>query len=36
MACQFGVREVVIVLVVGVVISFPLLWWARKYIPNQP
>jgi hypothetical protein len=34
MACQFGVREVAIVLVVGVVISFPLLWLARKYVPN--
>jgi len=36
MACQFGAREVAIVLVVGVVVSFPLLWWARKYIPNGP
>jgi hypothetical protein len=34
MACQFGVREVAIVLVVGVVVSFPLLWLARQYIPN--
>ncbi len=33
MACQFGVRDVAIVLVVAVVVSFPLLWWARQYIP---
>lgn len=36
MACQFGVREVAMVLVVGVVVSFPLLWLARKYLPNRP
>jgi hypothetical protein len=34
MACQFGVREVAIVLVVGVIVSFPLLWLARQYMPN--
>jgi hypothetical protein len=34
MACQFGVREVVVILILSVVISFPLLWLARKYIPN--
>jgi hypothetical protein len=34
MACQFGVREVAIVFVVAVVVSFPLLWLARQYIPN--
>jgi hypothetical protein len=34
MACQFGAREVSIVVVVSAVISFPLIWLARKYIPN--
>jgi len=34
MACQFGVREVVIVLVLSGVISLPLTWLARQYIPN--
>jgi hypothetical protein len=34
MACQFGVREVVIVVVLSAAISRPLIWWARKYIPN--
>jgi hypothetical protein len=34
MACQFGVREVVIVVVLSAVVSFPLTWLARKYIPN--
>ena len=34
MACQFGVREVVIVVVASAVIAVPLTWLARKYIPN--
>jgi hypothetical protein len=34
MACQFGVRDVAIILAAGVVVSVPLLWLARKYIPN--
>lgn len=34
MACQFGVREVVIVIVLGFVIAPPLLWLARTYIPS--
>ena len=34
MACQFGVREVFIVLVLSVIIAFPLIRLARKYIPN--
>jgi len=34
MACQFGVREIVIVVVLSAVISLPLIWLARKYIPN--
>jgi hypothetical protein len=34
MTCQFGVREVAIVLAFSVVICFPLLWLARKYIPG--
>ncbi len=35
MACQFGVREVAIVLALSGAISLPLTWLARKYIPNQ-
>ncbi len=35
MACQFGVREVVIVLVLSAVISLPLIRLARKYIPGH-
>jgi hypothetical protein len=35
MACQFDVRAVTITIAVSVVISFPLLWWARRYIPNS-
>ena len=34
MAFQFGIREVVIVVVFSIIITFPLLWLARKYIPN--
>lgn len=34
MASQFGVREVVILVVFSIIITFPLLWLARKYIPN--
>jgi hypothetical protein len=34
MACQFGVREVAVVVAAGVVVTPPLLWLARKYIPN--
>jgi hypothetical protein len=34
MACQFGVREVVIVVAFSVLLTFPLLWLARKYIPK--
>jgi hypothetical protein len=34
MACQFGARDVGIVLVLSAAISFPLIWLARKYIPN--
>lgn len=34
-ACQFGTRAVVIILVFSFVISFPLLWWARQYMPNS-
>ncbi len=35
MACQFGVRAVAITIAASVVISFPLLWWARRYIPDS-
>jgi hypothetical protein len=34
MACQFGVREVASVLAFSAFASIPLVWWARKYIPN--
>lgn len=34
MACQFGVREVGGVLALSILITFPLLQWARKYTPN--
>lgn len=34
MAFQFSIREVVIVVIFSIIISFPLLWLARKYIPN--
>jgi hypothetical protein len=34
MACQFGVREVAIVVAVGALVTRPLLWLARKYVPN--
>jgi hypothetical protein len=34
MTAQFGVREVLIVVVFAAIITFPLLWWARKYIPG--
>lgn len=34
MACQFGVREVAVVVALGVVVTPPLLWLARKYIPS--
>lgn len=34
MASQFGVEAVIITLVLSVLISFPLIWLARKYIPN--
>jgi hypothetical protein len=34
MACQFGVRDVAIVLGVSLIITPPLLWLARKYMPD--
>ncbi len=34
MACQFGAREVVVIVSLSVIISFPLIWLAGKYIPN--
>lgn len=34
MACQFGVREVALVVAVALLVSPPLLWLARKYIPR--
>lgn len=34
MACQFGVREVALVVAFGALVAYPLLWLARKYIPN--
>jgi hypothetical protein len=34
MACQFGVREVALVVAVAVLLTWPLLWLARKYIPQ--
>jgi hypothetical protein len=35
MACRFGAREVGIVVVFSVIITPPLLWLARKYIPAR-
>jgi hypothetical protein len=34
MACQFGVREVVIVVVLSAILALPLTRWARTYTPN--
>jgi hypothetical protein len=34
MACQFGVREVGVVVALSVLVTPPLLWLARKYIPS--
>jgi hypothetical protein len=34
MACQFGVREVAIVVAFGALVTPPLLWLARKYTPS--
>jgi len=34
MACQFGVREVAVVVAFSVLVTFPLLWLARRYIPG--
>jgi hypothetical protein len=34
MACQFGVREVALVVSFAVILTGPLLWLARKYIPR--
>lgn len=34
MACAFGVWEVAVALLVALVLAPPLLWIARKYIPN--
>jgi len=34
MACQFGPREVAGTVVLSVAVSVPLIWLARKYIPN--
>ena len=34
MACQFGVREVVLSTAGAVIIAFPLLWLARRYVPG--
>lgn len=34
MACNFGAREIAIVVIVSIAITPPLLWLARKYIPN--
>jgi hypothetical protein len=34
MACQFGVREVAIAVALGVIVTPPLLWLSRKYIPS--
>jgi hypothetical protein len=34
MACQFGVREVAVVVAFSVLVTYPLLWLARKYIPG--
>jgi len=34
MACQFGWKEVLIVVAISVAITPPLLWLGRKYLPN--
>jgi uncharacterized membrane protein YdjX (TVP38/TMEM64 family) len=34
MACQLGVGEIVVVVVLSGIIAFPLVKWARKYIPG--
>jgi hypothetical protein len=34
MACQFGVREVAVVVAFSALVTPPLLWLARKYIPS--
>ena len=34
MACQFGVREVAIVVAFSLLVTAPLLWLARRYIPS--
>ena len=34
MACQFGVRDVVIVALASAVVAVPLTWLAHKYIPS--
>jgi hypothetical protein len=36
MASQFGIREVVITVVLSAIISFPLIWLARDYGPILP
>jgi len=34
MACQFGVREVAVVIAASLLVTPPLLWLARRYIPS--
>jgi hypothetical protein len=34
MACQFGPREVGVVVAFSVIVTYPLLWLARRYIPS--
>jgi hypothetical protein len=34
MACQFGVREVAVVVAASLLVTPPLLWLARRYIPS--
>jgi hypothetical protein len=34
MACQFGVREVAVVVTFALLVTAPLLWLARRYIPQ--
>jgi hypothetical protein len=34
MACQFGVRAVVLTVAASVIVAFPLLWLARRYTPG--
>ncbi|MGH7862493.1 MAG: hypothetical protein ACREOS_09675, partial [Candidatus Dormibacteraceae bacterium] len=34
MACQFGVPAVVLTVAAAVIISVPLLWVARRYVPG--